>query len=153
MSDVYPPSAEIRIEAPVETVWDVLLDGARYPEWNKFIIRVEGDLTSKHSPIPMRVKLGSQTVRPRMRVVIVEAPRQSGDGARWVHQYDGRLARWGWLTSERHHVMTPIQDGAATLYKTWEPFGGWMRGFVPYRKIDGGFKAQALQLKARAERG
>lgn len=47
--------------------------------------------------------------------------------------------------------MTPIQNGAATLYKTWEPFGGWLKGRVPYRKIDDGFKAQARQLKARVE--
>lgn len=146
-----PPSAEIRINAPIQAVWDVLLDGARYPEWNRFILSVDGDLQTRHVRIPMRVKLGRRIVRPSMRVVTVEPPEGAGAGARWVHQFDSRLARLGWLTSERHHEIHPIAEGTASLYKTWEPFGGWMKAFVPYDDIDNGFKAQALQLKARVE--
>ena len=86
-----------------------------------------------------------------MRVVTVDPPDGEGDSAHWVHKYDGWLARRGWLTSERHHVMTPIQNGTGTHYKTWEPFGGRMKVLVPYRKIDDGFKAQAQQLKVYVE--
>ena len=58
MSAFYPPSAEIEIAAPVRQVWDVLLDGARYPDWNRFILSVDRDLKTPHVRIPMRVKLG-----------------------------------------------------------------------------------------------
>lgn len=149
MTKFYPPAADIEIMAPIEQVWAVLLDGAKYPEWNAFIMQVEGDLRQEGQNIPMQVKLGRKTVRPSMRVVAVEPPTSAG--ARWVHQYDSKLARMGWLTSERHHEMTPIKEGAATLYKTWEPFGGWMKAFVPFQQIDAGFKAQAQQLKERVE--
>ena len=151
MSAFYPPSAEIEITAPVRQVWDVLLDGARYPDWNRFILSVDGDLKTPHVRIPMRVKLGGAIVRPSMRVVTVEAPEEGAQAACWVHQYDSRIARLGWLTSERHHEIHPVGDGSVSLYKTWETFGGWMKGRVPYRKIDEGFKAQAAQLKARVE--
>src|SRR3712207_5471319 len=32
----------IDIATPPETVWQVLLDFARYPEWNPFILKLEG---------------------------------------------------------------------------------------------------------------
>lgn len=151
MPNFYPPSAEIEIAAPITRVWEALLDGARYPEWNDFIMHVDGDLQETGVRIPMQVKLGDRTVRPCMKVTVVEAPGTCDKAARWVHQYDSWLARRGWLTSERQHEMTPIAHGSATLYKTWEPFAGWMKAFVPFRKIDEGFKAQARQLKQRAE--
>lgn len=152
----YPPSAEIEINAPIEQVWAVLLDGAKYPEWNRFIFSVDGDLQVPGVPIPMQVKLGKRTVRPSMNVVIVEPPEpaRSGDRkarARWVHQYASLLARIGWLTSERHHEMEASENGYTTRYRTWEPFGGWLKWGVPYKQIDAGFKAQAVQLKARVE--
>ena len=145
----YPPSAEIEIAAPVKVVWSVLLDGSRYPEWNRFIFSVEGNLQTLGTRIPMQVRLGNRTVRPSMTVVAVEPP--GPNGARWVHQYASFLARLGWLTSERHHELQATQNGEATLYRTWEPFGGWMKSFVPFETIDAGFKAQAQALKTRVE--
>lgn len=150
-SRFYPPSAEIDIAAPVQRVWDVLLDGARYPEWNKFIFEVRGELDVPHKPIAMQVRLGRFVTRPVMQVVMVQPPGEDGEAGRWVHQYADGLARRGWLCSERHHEMTPIEGGAGTRYRTWEDFSGWMRGVVPYRSIDTGFKQQADALRRRAE--
>lgn len=147
--DFYPPSAEIEINAPIAAVWAVLLDGSKYPEWNRFIFAVDGDLKMLGTRIPLQVRLGGRTVRPSMTVTAVEPPEHSG--ARWVHQYASLLARLGWLTSERHHEMKVTRNGRATLYRTWEPFGGWMKSFVPYKMIDAGFKAQAEALKVRVE--
>lgn len=36
--------AEIIINAPIDVVWGHLTDFSRYPEWNPFIIRAEGNL-------------------------------------------------------------------------------------------------------------
>jgi hypothetical protein len=35
------PSAEISIDAPLATVWEVMVDTARYGEWNPFVERAE----------------------------------------------------------------------------------------------------------------
>lgn len=37
-----PIETEIEIAASVSTVWDILLDWERYPEWNPYIPRLEG---------------------------------------------------------------------------------------------------------------
>ncbi len=34
-------SVTVEIAAPAQVVWDVLLDYARYPEWNPYTVRVE----------------------------------------------------------------------------------------------------------------
>ncbi|MDB2438829.1 SRPBCC domain-containing protein [Hellea sp.] len=151
MSAFYPPSAEIEINATAEQVWSVLLNGEKYPEWNSFILSVDGNLLAENTSIPLEVRLGERIVKPRMRVVLVEPQDGGRPIARWVHRFDSRLARLGWLTSERHHEIHPIGEGATSLYKTWEPFGGWMSRFVPYQKIDEGFKVQAQELKTRVE--
>src|SRR6186713_425913 len=35
---------EIEINAPVSLVWQILVDGARYHEWNPFITSLDGEL-------------------------------------------------------------------------------------------------------------
>jgi hypothetical protein len=35
------PSASITIDAPLAVVWEIMLDTARYGEWNPFVERVE----------------------------------------------------------------------------------------------------------------
>jgi hypothetical protein len=35
-------TTEIQIMAPASSVWEVLIDFARYPEWNPFILEVQG---------------------------------------------------------------------------------------------------------------
>jgi hypothetical protein len=40
----YAIETERVIDAPVAAVWRVLVDFARYPEWNPFILRVDGEV-------------------------------------------------------------------------------------------------------------
>ena len=37
-------SVTVQIEAPAAFVWDVLVDYARYPEWNPYTVAVETTL-------------------------------------------------------------------------------------------------------------
>jgi len=38
----YEISTEIRIDASAQRVWEILIDFARYPEWNHFLLKVKG---------------------------------------------------------------------------------------------------------------
>ena len=35
---------EVEIAAPPDRVWAVLTDGAKYPEWNPFIVSMQGNM-------------------------------------------------------------------------------------------------------------
>lgn len=36
--------ASARIDAPAERVWDVLLNGGGYPEWDSGVVQVDGTI-------------------------------------------------------------------------------------------------------------
>ena len=148
MTSHYPPSAEIEIKAPLQRVWDVLLDGEGYAGWNRFIPEVDGALEKLNTPIHMRVELGGRNTRAVMCSVIVTPP-QAGE-ALWVHAHASWLAKTGLVRSRRHHALKAI-DEATTGYRTWEPFSGLLKRFVPLADIDAGFKTQAADLKAVCE--
>ncbi|MEO9968973.1 MAG: SRPBCC domain-containing protein [Hyphomonadaceae bacterium] len=150
LSSHYPPSAEIEINAPLQTVWDLLLDSASYPQWNSFIPEAVGDLKALHTPIHMRVQLGESMTRAVMQSVIVETP--ANGGALWVHEHASWLAKTALVRSRRHHKLTAINP-QQTTYHTWETFSGLFKPFVPFAKIDAGFKTQAADLKTVSEQG
>lgn len=146
----YPPSAEVRIESPIDHVWSVLLDGDSYPIWNEFIFAVDGDLQATGSRIGLSVKLGKRTARPTMKTTELVAPGANGQ-AKWVHQFASRTASLGLLRSERHHQMTSTDDGESTVYTTHETFWGPLKALMPFKQIDHGFKEQTNQLKTYCE--
>ncbi len=151
MSRFYPPSVDIKISAPVETVWKVLLDGTRYPDWNRFIIKIDGVLTELGRPIGMTVKLGKRTVYPKMQTVSLEPPTEDDKPARWIHHYASWPARLGLIRSTRHHELYALEEGRQTRYLSWEPFTGPLKPFLPFKAIDAGFKIQGEQLKTHCE--
>lgn len=144
----YPPSAQIEINASLQSVWDLLLDSQSYPRWNNFIPEAIGDLKTLRTPIHMRVRLGGQIVRAVMHSVTVSAP--SNGQALWVHEHASWLAKAGIVRSKRHHELTAL-NGQTVRYRTWEPFSGVLKPFVPFAKIDAGFKMQAADLKTACE--
>ena len=71
-------SVTVTIEVPAPFAWDVLLDYARYPDWNPFTVRVEstcqvGDPVDLYLPDPRRP---GELVHQREWVVVNDPPRQ-----------------------------------------------------------------------------
>ncbi len=145
----YPPSAEAEIAAPIERVFDALLDGSRYPEWNPLILSEEGDSFAVGAPVTMRVRLGPVVVRPTRATVRVTPPGETdGRRAEWVHRFASGLAKVGLVQSQRHHELEA--HGGGTRYVTYEHFRGPLSWLLPYGAIDAGFKAQAAALRRTA---
>ena len=56
-------TTEIEINAPVETVWSVLTDFDKYPDWNPFIKSVEGEVKEG---MVFKVKLQQPDSKPML---------------------------------------------------------------------------------------
>jgi len=138
--------AVTEIDAPLERVWAVLTDVARYPEWNPFTVSVQTDF-ELGSPVDMRVNL-------------------LGRG-RTIHQVEyvtsyveGRRVSWGvnvgpgwFITADRWQELTDLGDGR-TRYETVDEFTGVGVGFMLLlmrRHMARGFADVARALKARCE--
>jgi hypothetical protein len=100
-------ATEIEIDAPPARVWGVLVDTPRYPQWNPFIVELQGELSAAQEikfsfRIPPAPRLpGRATV---LKVV-------SGVELRWA----GRLL-WPWLfRAEHYHLLVPVEGGRTRL--------------------------------------
>lgn len=136
--------AQIEIEAPVERVWEVLADFISYPEWNPFIVGIQG--------APKEGGRLSVTIRPpgrkgmtfRPNVLAVRPERE----LRWL----GHLFFPGVFDGEHVHELEQLSPGR-TRYIQREQFRGVL---VPFMKgmltdTERGFEAMAAALKSRTE--
>jgi len=144
MSATHTVRVETTIHAPRAAVWAVLVDFARYPEWNPFTVRVEtggnvGDL------VLMDVMLGGKRMRIRERMRLYEPEQRFGWGL--------KVARGFLLDCTRVQELERLDEGR-TLYRCHESFRGLL---VPlfFRRYEQrmieGFAAVAQALKRRVE--
>ncbi len=66
-------SDEITIDAPIQLVWDVLVDFANYGEWNAFCPSCEAEL-EMGSPVRMQVDLGMGLQEQVEYICLLEPP-------------------------------------------------------------------------------
>jgi hypothetical protein len=137
----------IEIDAPRAHVWSILVDLARYPEWNPFTPRIEASLKIGE-PVILHVamKPGRATMRqPEVMTSYVEG-EELGWGTTMVH----RLL----LHANRTQRLVEIGTGR-TRYTSVDRFEGAIVPLVMalYRRdVQRGFDETARALKQRAER-
>ena len=140
-------SVVVEIEAPQELVWDVLVDYARYPEWNPYTVRVDTTLSVGadvvlHLPDPANPG-ATFTTTEVMRVI--EAPHHL--------QYDTADHLPG-IFAVRDQWVTDLGGGRSS-YRTTDVFSGEHAQAVydlQGQWVKDGFDAVAHALKTRAER-
>ncbi len=136
--------AAVEIDAPAETVWKVIADTARYPEWNPFVQRIEGDLREGG----------------RVAVTIKAPGRKPVTFKARVHRLDpGRELRWrgrwfvpGVFDGEHALTVEPLADGRAR-FRTHEVVTGLLLPFLrtAMRQSQDGFELLCVAVKKRAE--
>ena len=112
-------SATIQIDAPPMTVWAILTDLARYPEWNPLFPEAAGEvrvgerivLKSRH---PANGRL--MTVKPRIAVA------EAGAELRWAASLPG-------IMSGEHSFVLSAADGGTRLVQS-ETFRGLLSAFA-----------------------
>lgn len=147
--------AEIEILAPVQLVWDVMIDVAAYPQWNPFVVRIEATppiVPGSAMRLEVRWSHGGVTISPE-RVMSADPPAER-DGivrASLVYRFDGALHAAWLVRGSRLQELESAPGSAVTRYRTSETFSGALARFVPLADVQDGFERHAAALKQRAE--
>jgi hypothetical protein len=138
-------ATELTIDASSETVWRILTDTGRYPQWNPYIRKLHGTL-ARGEPIRFRFSLvGNMTIPAKARVLAVAADRE----LRWAGHF---LADWV-FRAEHYHVLEPVSERAVHLHHG-ELFSGILGSVLrPFLRLwaPGRYRAVNLALQQRAE--
>jgi hypothetical protein len=135
---------ETQIDAPVDRVWNVLMDFAAYPTWNPFLRRIGGrpEVGSR-----LDVEIGASGTRPmrfRPTVMSVVPNREF----RWL----GHLAIRGLFDGEHIFELAPVGSGS-TRFVQRERFRGLFLPFLARRlekDVRRGFEEMNRALRERA---
>ncbi len=141
--------ADIDIEAPSDFVFSVLEDFDRYPEWNPFTHKIvlHGRTMGSRVELHVRMRGFRGVVNEELRAF--EAPRRMA----WGVSTPSKLARGALVDATRYQDVTDL-GGGRTRYSSYERFDGALGGIVVAtfgKSVEGGFRAAAEALKARAE--
>lgn len=133
----------VDIDAPGETVWDVLVDFSAYPEWNPRA-RITGTAAEGERLVvaPGPDAEGMPTFRPTVL-------RADGSELRWL----GHLYVRGLFDGEHVFAVEDLGDGRSRLTQS-ESFGGLLVGLLMRlygADTESGFEAVNAALKERAE--
>lgn len=138
-------SEKVIINAPIEFVWDVLVDLDQYPQWNPFTVKVDTTLKIG-DPVYLHVKMGSKKQRvQKEQVRAVTRPYKLAWGMKIWNDF--------FLTALREQLLEPCGEGACT-YVTSDAFNGILTSLIVKtfgKDIEEGFNAVAYALKERAE--
>jgi hypothetical protein len=149
------PSARVEIDAPLDLVWQVMLDTEAYAEWNPFVVGVETPLPpAVGNPIRLHVRWanGRSTTSPE-RIIALDAPSTDADGtvrALLSYVYEGLPSRLGLVRGVRHQRLEQT-PGGPTVYATVEEFRGPLVRLAGPGRVADGFRRHAEGLRLRAE--
>lgn len=135
---------EILISAPPERVWSVLTDFASYPQWNPFIVALEGK-PEWGERLRVRMQAGGSSHVFKPVVLQATAPTR----LRWL----GRLGVPGLFDGEHGFELKSEVTGTRLLQT--ETFQGFLVPLL-WSRVEpvtrAGFEAMNRALKDRAER-
>ena len=149
------PRAIIDIEAPLDTVWQVMLDTEAYGDWNPFLHRIDTERPAVvGNPLVLHVRWADgRTTRSPEVITAIEPPATDADGvttARLSYAYAGLATRIGLIKGTRHQRLTQ-RPGGPTTYDTVEEFSGPAVRLAGPDRVAEGFRTHAEALKRRAE--
>lgn len=132
--------AQSTIDASPEKVWAVLTDGARFPEWDSGIDRVEGTI-APGATVKLYVKVNPGRAFP-LKVSEFQAPRRM--------VFSGGMPL-GLFKGVRTYTLEP--DGSSTRFFMREEYTGPLLGMIWKSIPDLGpsFQQFARGLKTRVE--
>ena len=113
---------EQEIDASPEQVWGVLTDFAAYPDWNPYVLQLEGDLAlgaTLSLTILQRNWDEPLTLHPRLSRL--DPPRAFG--------WQGSVGLPGLHETDHHFLLEALPGGRTRLLQR-EEFRGWLPGWM-----------------------
>jgi hypothetical protein len=135
----------VDIRAPRDWVWSILVDTARYSEWNPFTHQVDTSLVVG-DPVDLHVRMPIRGDRLQVETVTaVDKPERLAWGM--------KLGCNVLLKAERTQLLTATGPNSCR-YQTWDAFSGLLTPVVTGlfgTDILNGFNGVAYALQQRAE--
>jgi hypothetical protein len=149
------PSASASIDAPLDVVWEVMLDTASYGQWNPFVVRAACPQPPRvGDAIVLHVRWANgRTARSPERISAIDPPMSEPGGAvtaRLSYVYEGMPAKLGLVRGTRHQRLRQ-ELGGQTAYHTVEEFSGPLVRLAGPGRVAEGFQRHAAALRRRAE--
>jgi hypothetical protein len=134
-------NATTTIAATPETIWAILTDGSRYPEWDPYAIRIEGQIRAG-AKLVIYTKVAPDRAFPVKVTACVPGQRML-----WASGMP-----FGLFTGERSFTLAPQADGQV-VFTLREEFRGALLGLIAPSLPDMSepFAGFTAGLKARAE--
>lgn len=144
---VFVIEERIEIDAPADEVWRILADTEAYPDWNPYVLRIEGRLEAG-SKIALTITQENWKKPLTLHPVIVtaEGPRKLG--------WHGSPLVTGFLETDHYFELEPLGPDRTRLHHV-EEFRGWLAtrlNQADYQRHTGNaFRAMNEALAKRAE--
>lgn len=137
---------KIHIDAQPATVYSILMDFEKYPEWNPFVIAISGySMVGEQLSIHLQSGPKQYTFQPK--VLINETDRE--------FKWQGKLYFKGLFDGAHYFKLNPA-SGGGTEFTHGENFSGLLSGII-LRSIGedtrNNFESMNQALKQRAEQG
>lgn len=147
------PAASVDIDAPLDLVWQVMLDTAAYGDWNPFVHRVDCGRVAVGEPVVLHVRWANgRTTRSPERISVLEEPWVDTGVRRALlaYTYEGVPARLGLVRGTRYQRLSQT-SGRPTRYETVEEFSGPLVPLAGPDRVAEGFRRHAEALKETCE--
>lgn len=148
------PRATAEINAPLDTVWAVMMDIGAYGEWNPFCYRADCPIPPKAGdPIKLYVRWANgKTQTSPERISLVEPPYDDNGTTRatLAYVYEGLPSKLGLVKGTRLQRLSQVPGGPC-VYDTVEEFSGPLVPLAGPGRVAEGFQRHADALKIRVE--
>ena len=147
--------AETMIDAPIERVWEVIMDLKNYPDWNPFTVEVEnpeGPMVGAAIRLHVRWNDGKGLISPE-RIGRIDPPAQGSDGIKracYGYNFGTIMSTLNLVRSNRVQTLEE-RPGGKTFYKTTIEMTGLLSALTPIAKVQDGFDRQTKALKKHCE--
>ena len=109
---------DIEIETSPEALWSILTDFRAYPEWNPYMVKIEGPLeVGKHLKVDM-VFAGQAAMLFQPTIRLIEEKSA-------IH-WSGKLWGMGFLFRGKHCLEIEVLDDKRVKFTQAEQFTGWL---------------------------